>query len=40
MTMHKALHPIDDVERQYVSRKGGVRGLAGIQESVDASKQR
>ena len=28
MTMHKALHPRDDVDRLYVSRKQGGRGLA------------
>ena len=32
MTMHKALHPRDDVDRQYVSRKDGVRGLASIED--------
>ena len=36
MTMHKALHPRDDVYRLYVSRKEGGRVLA----SVDASIQR
>ena len=40
MTMHKALHPRDDVDRLYVSRKEGGRGLARIEDSVDASKQR
>ena len=35
MTMHKALHPRDDVDRLYVSRKEGVRGLASIEDSVD-----
>ena len=40
MTMHKALHPRDDVDRLYVSRKEGGRGLASIQDSVDASIQR
>ena len=39
MTMHKALHPGDDVDRLYVSRKGG-RGFASIEDSVDASMQR
>ena len=38
--MHKALHPRDDVDRLYVSRKGGGRGLACIEDSVDASIQR
>ena len=37
MTMHKALHPIDDVDRLYVSRKERVRGLASIKDSVDES---
>ena len=37
MTMHKALHPRDDVDRLYVSRKEGGRGLAIIEDSVDAS---
>ena len=27
MTMHKALHPRDDVDRLYVSRKEGGRGI-------------
>ena len=40
MTMHKALHPRDDVDRVYVSRKEGGRGLSSIQDSVDASVQR
>ena len=40
MTMHKALHPRDDVDRLYVSRKKGARGLASIEDSVDASIQR
>ena len=38
--MHKALHPRDDVDRLYVSRKEGGRGLASIEDSVDASLQR
>ena len=37
MTMHKALHPRDDVDRQYVSRKEGGRGLGSIEDSIDAS---
>ena len=40
MTMHKALHPRDDVDRLYVSRKEGGRGLANIEDTVDASIQR
>ena len=40
MTMHKALHTRDDVDRLYVSRKERERGLASIEDSVDASIQR
>ena len=40
MTMHKVLHPRDDVDRLYVSRKEGGRGLTSIENSVDASIQR
>ena len=40
MTMHKALHSRDDIDRLYVSRKEGRRGLASIEDSVDASIQR
>ena len=40
MTMHKALHPRDDIDRLYVSRKEGGRGLASIEDSVDAPIQR
>ena len=40
MTMHKALHPRDDVDRLYVPRKEGERGLTSIEDSVDASIQR
>ena len=39
-TRHKALHLRDDVDRLYVSRKEGGRGLAIIDDSVDASIQR
>ena len=38
--MHKTLHPRDDVDRLYVSRKEGGRGLASIEDSVDTSIQR
>ena len=38
--MHKALHPRDDVEKLYVSRKAAGRGLASIEDSVDASLKR
>ena len=40
MTMHKALHPRDDVDRLYVSRKEGGRGLVSIEDPTDASIQR
>ena len=38
--MHKALHPRDDVDRLYVPRKEGGRGLASIEDKVDTSIQR
>ena len=34
MTMHKALHPRDDVDRLYVSRKEGRRGLAALKTAL------
>ena len=37
MTMHKALHPRDDVDRLYVSRKQGGRGLTSIEDYVETS---
>ena len=37
---HKALHPREDVDRLYVSRKEGGRGLASIEHSIDTSIQR
>ena len=40
MTMHKALHHRDDIDRLYVSRKEGGRELASIEDSVDISIQR
>ena len=40
MTMHKALHPRHDVDRLYVPRKEGGRGLTSIEDSVDTSIQR
>ena len=36
MIMHKALHPRDDIDRLYVSRKEAGRGLASIEDSLDA----
>ena len=38
--MHKALHPRNDVERLYVSKRDGGRGLACMEDSVDASIRR
>ena len=40
MTMHKALHHRNYIDRLYVSRKEGGRGLTSIEDSVDASIQR
>ena len=40
MTMHKVLHPREVVDRLYVSRKEGGRGLTSIEDNVDASIQR
>ena len=40
MTMHKVLHPRDDVERLDVSRTEGETGFASTEVSVDASIQR
>ena len=40
LTMHKALHTSDDVDRQYVSRKEGGREPACTEDSFDASIQR
>ena len=38
--MHKALHSRYDIDRLYVPRKEGGRGLTSIEDSVDASIQR
>ena len=40
MTLHKALHPRNDADRLYVSRREGVKGLAIIEDNVDTSIQR
>ena len=40
MTMHKTLHPRDDVDRLNVSRIEGGRGLCGTEDGVDTSIQR
>ena len=39
-TMHQALHPRDDGDSIYISRKEGGRGLASSEDSVDTSIQR
>ena len=39
MSMSKAFHPKEDIDRLYVSRKEGGRGLASIEDSVDVSIQ-
>ena len=39
MTMHKALHHRDDFDRLYDARKEEGRGLASIEDSVEASIQ-
>ena len=38
--MHKALHPRNDVDRLYVSRKEEGRELASIEDTIDASIKR
>ena len=40
MTMHKALHLRDDLDRLYVPRKEGGKGFASIEDGVEASIQR
>ena len=40
MIMHKVLHPKDNVNRRYVSRKDVGRGLGSIKDIVDTSKKR
>ena len=40
MTMHKVLHPRDDVDRLYVSTKEGGREIVCIEDNVDALIQR
>ena len=37
ITMHRALHPRDDVDRQYVFRTERGRGLDSIEDSVNVS---
>ena len=38
--MRKVSHPRDDIDRLYVSRKDGGRGIARIENSIDTSIQR
>ena len=40
MTMHKAIHPRDVVDRLYVSRNEGGGRLASIEDSVGALMRR
>ena len=40
MTMHKTLHPKDDVDRLYVPWKQGGRGLASMEDNVDSTIRR
>ena len=40
MTIHKAWHPREEVNRLYVSRKERGRGVASNEDSLDASIQR
>ena len=37
--MHKALHPRDDMDRLFVQRKEGGRGLTSNQDGIDTSIQ-
>ena len=37
ITLHKALHPRDDVDRLYVPRKEGRRGLAASKTALTHS---
>ena len=39
-TIHKALHPRNDVDRLYVSRKEWEKGITRIEDSNEASIQR
>ena len=40
LTMRKVLHPREDVDRLYASRKEGGRIFTNTEDSVDASIQR
>ena len=37
--MHKALHPRDDINKRYVSRKDGGRERDQVEDCADASTQ-
>ena len=37
MMLHKVLHPRGSIDRLYVLRKGGGRGLTNIEDSVVTS---
>ena len=37
MIMHKTLHPRDDIDRLYMSRKEGERGFDNIKDCFDGS---
>ena len=39
MTIYKALHLIDDIERLYMTSKEGGRGHASLEDCVDATVQ-
>ena len=39
ITMHKALHPRDDIDRLHISRKEGGRGFASIEETKEKLKE-
>ena len=39
MTIHKALHPRDDMDEGYMQRKGGGRGLTSIEDCIDTTIQ-
>ena len=36
MCIHSALHPNDDIDILYVSRKEGGRGVVSIEDFIDA----
>ena len=38
MTMHKAVHPKSNVDRLYISRNEGGRGLFSIEDTIETSK--